>query len=251
MERLSFVLLIAGLGFFVLAFMVSGWVPFIPFADLKVVSVKELAQHVPLAFVELQQQYPEAFQKAFGRQPLDEALAEALVVGRKQYVGDGCWHCHSQQVRPVGNDEARFGRVHYPEEFNNDLNYPALWGTRRVGPDLLRESGRQSNDWHVAHFWNPRDVAPLSVMPRYPWFFEPDGVTPNKKGLSVIAYVQWLGSDWETGNETIFGVGAIERAYPAPEMRPVVSTDPTGDEAVTNEYTDQDTQDQDDPYDEY
>ena len=40
------------------------------------------------------------------------------------------------------------------------------------------------------------DVAPLSVMPDYPWFFEDDGMTPNAAGLSIIAYVQWLGS-WE------------------------------------------------------
>ena len=239
MERFGFVFFVAGMGFFVLAFLVSGWVPFIPFADMQVQSVEQLASRVPLDFVELRRQYPEAFAKAFGNKTDQEALAEALVIGRKTYIGEGCWHCHTQQVRPVGNDEARFGRIHYPEEFNNDLNYPALWGTRRVGPDLLRESGRQSNDWHVAHFWNPPDVAPLSVMPRYPWFFERDdpatdqdeSLQPNKTGLSVIAYVQWLGSWIESHDETIFGVGAIERAYPMPTIeRPQPADQPAADQ---------------------
>jgi len=34
---------------------------------------------------------------------------------------------------------------------------------------------------------------PVSVMPRYPWFFDQDGY-PNKKGMAIITYVQWLGS---------------------------------------------------------
>jgi cbb3-type cytochrome oxidase cytochrome c subunit len=35
-----------------------------------------------------------------------------------------------------------------------------LYGTRRVGPDLIRESGRHSNDWHVVHFFRPRLTSP-------------------------------------------------------------------------------------------
>ena len=75
------------------------------------------------------------------------------------------------------------------------MSLPPLFGTRRIGPDLIRESGRHSNDWHVAHFYDPTLVAPSSVMPKYTWFF--DGETPNAKGLAVITYVQWLGS-WAT-----------------------------------------------------
>jgi cbb3-type cytochrome c oxidase subunit II len=148
------------------------------------------------------------------------AFAEALVVGHKIYVGEGCWHCHSQQVRPWGNDEARYGRKSYPEEYHNKLNMPPLWGTRRIGPDLIRRGGKQSNDWHVAHFYNPPDVNPVSVMPSYPWFYEDDGLTPNKKGLSIIAYVQWLGSWEESADETIYGVPYMESLYPPTEVTP-------------------------------
>lgn len=217
MERFSFVFLVAGLGFFCLAFVVSAWLPWMPFTDLEIETVEQLAAHPPLEFLELEEQYPGAYEKAFGGKTSPEAFAEALVVGRKIYVGEGCWHCHSQQVRPVGNDEARFGRASYPEEYNNDMNYPPIWGTRRVGPDLIREAGRQSNDWHVAHFWNPPDVSPTSVMPRYTWFFEDDGKTPNKRGLSIIAYVQWLGSWHNNQEENIHQIRAIEKAYKKPE----------------------------------
>jgi hypothetical protein len=121
-------------------------------------------------------------------------------------------------VRPWGNDEARYGRRSYPEEYHNALNMPPLWGTRRIGPDLIRRGGKQSNDWHVAHFYNPPDVNPLSVMPAYPWFYEADGRTPNKTGLSIITYVQWLGS-WEPNlSESVYELQRIDQAWPAPDL---------------------------------
>lgn len=110
-----------------------------------------------------------------------------------------------------------YGQVSYPEEYHNELNYPPLWGTRRIGPDLIRRGGKQSNDWHVAHFYRPRDVAPASVMPNFPWFFEDDGLTLNKKGLSIIAYVQWLGSWQNSREETIYQIDDINSAYDYPE----------------------------------
>ncbi len=218
MERFSFIFLVAGLGFFALAFVVSAWFPMMAVQNLDIQPVEALAESPPITFRELREQYPEAYAKAFGDKDEKEAFAEALRVGHKTYIGEACWHCHSQQVRPWGNDEARYGQVSFPEEYHHELAMPPLWGTRRIGPDLIRRGGRLSNDWHVAHFYHPPDVNPRSVMPDYPWFYEKDGVTPNKTGLSIIAYVQWLGSWLETRVETIHGSGSIERAYPAPRM---------------------------------
>lgn len=218
MERFSFIFMVAGIGFFAIAFVASAWIPMLPVQHLEVRTVEQLAEQQPLEWSELQEQYPEAFDKAFGGQSQSEAFADALRIGHKTYVGEACWHCHSQQIRPWGNDEARFGRRSFPEEYHNELNMPPLWGTRRIGPDLIRRGGRHSNDWHVAHFYHPPDVNPLSVMPSYPWFLEADGVTPNKTGLSIIAYVQWLGSWLPTVDETVYGMPAIESAYPPPAV---------------------------------
>ena len=223
MERFSFIFLVAGIGFFVLAFVVSAWIPMMPVRGLHVRTIEELAAVPPLEFENLRDQYPEAFKKAYGDQPMPAAFAEALRVGRKAYVAEACWHCHSQQVRPWGNDEARYGRVSFPEEYHNKMNMPPLWGTRRIGPDLIRLGGTRSNDWHVAHFFHPPDVNPASVMPDYPWFYEADGLTPNKTGLSIIAYVQWLGSWLPNDQETIYGVGQIERDNPAPRFLPAAA----------------------------
>ena len=218
MERFSFIFLVAGLAFFAFAFVVSGWFPMLPVQDLEVRTIEQIAHKPPLDFIELHEQYPEAFEKAFGDVSDVVAFAEALQIGHKAYVGEACWHCHSQQIRPWGNDEARYGRKSYPEEYHNVLNMPPLWGTRRIGPDLIRRGGRHSNDWHVAHFYHPPDVVPVSVMPDYPWFYEDDGLTPNKTGLSIIAYVQWLGS-WEPrSDETIYDIPSIEQSYPPPDI---------------------------------
>ena len=227
MERFSFIFLVAGLAFFALAFAVSGWVPMLTVQHLEVRTVEQLASQQPLAWDELKEEYPEAFEAAFGGMSDAEAFEEALRVGHKTYIGEACWHCHSQQVRPWGGDEARYGRRSFPEEYHNELNMPPLWGTRRIGPDLIRRGGKQSNDWHVAHFYRPQDVNPVSVMPEYPWFFEEDGLTPNKKGLSIIAYVQWLGSWVPTVEETVYDVPAIEATYPAAAIpRPIAPEGP-------------------------
>jgi cbb3-type cytochrome c oxidase subunit II len=95
----------------------------------------------------------------------------------------------------VANEDVRFGPVSTAAEQQHELMKPQLMGTRRVGPDLSRESGFRSNDWHVAHFYNPQSVAPTSVMPGYTWFY--DGREPNKKGIAIITYMQWLGSNVE------------------------------------------------------
>ena len=80
MERFSFVFLVAGLVFFGLAFVVSAWFPMLPVQDLEVRTLEQMAQQQPLEFLELQEQYPEAYAAAFGGMSDAEAFAEALRV---------------------------------------------------------------------------------------------------------------------------------------------------------------------------
>src|SRR5690606_33281361 len=48
-------------------------------------------------------------------------------------------------------------------------DHPMLWGSKRTGADLARIGGKYSDQWHVAHLNDPRDVVPQSVMPAYAW----------------------------------------------------------------------------------
>ena len=54
--------------------------------------------------------------------------------GRRVYLREGCWYCHSQYVRPVTGETRRWGPVSEAGEYAYDV--PHLFGTRRIGPDL-------------------------------------------------------------------------------------------------------------------
>jgi cytochrome c oxidase cbb3-type subunit 2 len=93
--------------------------------------------------------------------------------GRDIYLREGCWYCHSQFVRPVTGETRRWGPVSEAGEYAYDV--PHLFGTRRIGPDLTRVGLKYSDEWHLAHFWNPRMLVPDSIMAPYRGFFhEPD-----------------------------------------------------------------------------
>lgn len=193
-ESKSGIFFIAGIGFFLLAFLGNGVVPMIMYKDRHEQTAEEVVnKRVLNQFRDLAERYPEQFQAAFGEVSVD-TCAEALRLGRQIYVGEGCWHCHSQFVRPVSNESRRYGPVSKSEEYDNELQRPVLFGTRRVGPDLSREGGRRGNDWHAVHFWKPSTVSHNSPMPEYPWFFDGGPDKPNRRGLALMTYVQWLGS---------------------------------------------------------
>ncbi len=89
------------------------------------------------------------------------------LAGRDIYIREGCYNCHSQMIRPILSETKRYGEYSKPGEFVYD--HPFLWGSRRIGPDLAREGGKQSDLWHVLHFINPAQVTPGSIMPRFEW----------------------------------------------------------------------------------
>jgi cytochrome c oxidase cbb3-type subunit 2 len=89
------------------------------------------------------------------------------VEGRDIYIREGCNNCHTQTVRPLRTEVARYGDYSKPEEFAYDR--PFLWGSRRTGPDLARVGGKYPDAWHYRHMSNPQGMFPQSNMPAYPW----------------------------------------------------------------------------------
>jgi len=92
------------------------------------------------------------------------------LAGRDIYVREGCFYCHSQQIRAFRDEVERYG--HYSLAAESIYDHPFQWGSERTGPDLARVGGKYSNDWHVAHLDNPRDVVPESIMPPYAFLGE-------------------------------------------------------------------------------
>ncbi|MFO1060341.1 MAG: cytochrome-c oxidase, cbb3-type subunit II [Dongiaceae bacterium] len=108
--------------------------------------------------------------------------------GRNIYLREGCYNCHSQQVRPFRDEIERYG--HYSLAAESVYDHPFQWGSKRTGPDLARVGGKYSNEWHVAHLVDPRSVVPGSIMPGYPALLRNDldfgNVAEHLKTLRIV-----------------------------------------------------------------
>jgi cytochrome c oxidase cbb3-type subunit 2 len=122
--------------------------------------------------------------------------------GYRIYIREGCKYCHTQQVRTLASDVKRSGwkgvdaPVSTPDEFVYD--WRQTFGTKRTGPDLARIGGKYNKQWHKAHFNNPRDLVPGSIMPPFPW------IANNEQELDdLVAYLQTRGraKDWRPDND--------------------------------------------------
>lgn len=117
--------------------------------------------------------------------------------GRDIYVSEGCYTCHSQMIRPLRFETARYGEYSKAGEFVYD--HPFQWGSKRTGPDLAREGGLRSHYWHFQHMLRPKEVTPGSIMPAYPWLIRDDLNT--KYTRKKITVMQTLGVPYEKGFE--------------------------------------------------
>ncbi len=122
---------------------------------LIVVSIGGLVEIVPLFRMET------TIEKVKGMRP----YTPLELAGYNIYLREGCYNCHSQQVRPLRDEIERYG--HYSLAAESMYDFPFQWGSKRTGPDLARVGAKYSNEWHRAHLINPRDVVPESIMPAY------------------------------------------------------------------------------------
>jgi cytochrome c oxidase cbb3-type subunit 2 len=101
---------------------------------------------------------------------LAKPLTALELAGRDIYISEGCHVCHTQMVRPLEPEIKRNGRAN--QESDDIYEFPNLWGSKRTGPDLTNLGRKYSDQWHVLHLIDPRQVVPTSIMPAYPWLFE-------------------------------------------------------------------------------
>ncbi|MBK8906842.1 MAG: cytochrome-c oxidase, cbb3-type subunit II [Rhodospirillales bacterium] len=131
-------------------------------AVLITVAIGGLVQLVPLYTME------QTIEKVEGMRP----YSPLELAGRNIYVREGCYVCHSQQIRTFRDENERYG--HYSLAAESMYDHPFQWGSKRTGPDLARVGGKYSNDWHAAHLIDPRSVVPESIMPPYGFMAERD-----------------------------------------------------------------------------
>ena len=132
---------------------------------------------------------PLFFQKST-MQPIEgvKPYTALQLAGRDIYQREGCYNCHSQMIRPFRAETLRYG--HYSVAGESVYDHPFQWGSKRTGPDLAREGGRNSDDWHVKHLINPRSVVPQSNMPAYPWLatdkVDHTTIAAHMRGLRMV-----------------------------------------------------------------
>ena len=141
--------------------------------------------------------------------PIDtlKPLTAVQLEGRDIYIREGCAVCHTQMVRPLQHETARYG--HYSVAGEDAYEHPFLWGSKRTGPDLARVGGRYSDAWHVAHLMDPRSVVPVSNMPAYPWLFEntlDDADTAQKMRVLRTLGVPYTDEDIAGAADAVAGV---------------------------------------------
>ena len=158
-------------------------------------------------------------------------LTEEQERGRNLYAQNGCNYCHTQYLRPqdwtgvssfrtIGRS-AQAGDYYYQQTL--------LLGSERTGPDLSQEGGAHTDDWHLAHFYNPRWTSPKSIMPQHSFYYEQTesgGIVPTRDIEDLIAYVQSLGGH--------AGVARAERQKALNQR--LLSERAKGNEAVIHEW---------------
>ncbi len=122
---------------------------------LVVVSIGGIVQLAPLFFLK------STIEKVDGVRP----YTPLELAGRNIYIREGCYTCHSQQIRPLRDEVERYG--HYSLAAESMYDHPFQWGSKRTGPDLARVGGKYSDAWQVQHLIDPRSLVPESVMPPY------------------------------------------------------------------------------------
>jgi cytochrome c oxidase cbb3-type subunit I/II len=162
MKRIETVILVAGVGFYVLAMTIQGFIP----------------------LMEKDVTHPTIVHTIDGTTIPTPTYTPLEQLGRGVYIREGCWYCHSQYIRPVNRDAEKWGPVTQAGEIAYDL--PQMFGTRRIGPELSREGARRSDEWHYAHHWNPRATEPESIMPAFTWLYRKD----DDHDRRVIAFLR-------------------------------------------------------------
>ncbi|MEJ2227939.1 MAG: cytochrome-c oxidase, cbb3-type subunit II [Alphaproteobacteria bacterium] len=145
---------------------------------LLVVSIGGLVEIAPLFWLS------STIEKVEGMRP----YSPLELAGRNIYIREGCYLCHSQQIRSLRDEIERYG--HYSLAAESMYDHPFQWGSKRTGPDLARVGGKFSDEWHKAHMKDPRAMVPKSVMPGYPFLAQNelkyDDIEAHMKAVQTV-----------------------------------------------------------------
>ena len=149
--------------------------------------------------------------------------------GRAIYIANGCVYCHTQSVRAID-----WGAERIAEAGDYVADQPILLGSERTGVDLSQQGGEHPDDWHMAHFTNPRHTRGNSIMPPFAYL--------GKDNIRRLTrYVQSLGgksADHRTARQNHWKtlVTAAYEAGPVQNVKWLSDNIPEGWRNVPNPY---------------
>jgi cbb3-type cytochrome oxidase cytochrome c subunit len=106
--------------------------------------------------------------------PPPSGISDLGLEGREIYVAEGCWYCHTQQVRPIVTD-AGLGPVTEAGDLASFA--PDTLGFQRIGPDLAHAGSREQindADWLARFLRDPQSEREGTLQPAYDHLSESD-----------------------------------------------------------------------------
>jgi cytochrome c oxidase cbb3-type subunit 2 len=122
------------------------------------------------------------------------AVGGVMDQGRSVYVANGCFYCHTQQVKDdhAGPDIDRKWGTRRTVARDYLYEKPVTLGSMRIGPDLAnvgtrREEGKfeHSPEWHYLHLYDARTVRPGSLMPPFRYLFREQKITGERSAEAL------------------------------------------------------------------
>jgi cytochrome c oxidase cbb3-type subunit 2 len=193
---------------------------FLLIGSLLTISIGGIVEIVPLFTIETTVEHVEGIRPY---SPLE-------LRGRDIYVREGCYLCHSQQIRTLRDEVERYG--HYSIAAESMYDHPFQWGSKRIGPDLARVGNKYSNDWHYAHLRNAQSLVPESLMPHYAFL----GETPLQIDdiQSRLRTLRTLGVPYTDDDIANAKADLVAQADPTADNAALVKRYPKANEASGN-----------------
>lgn len=168
--------------------------------------------------------------------------------GREVYASNGCYYCHSQQVRDLqnGTDLDRGWGERRTVARDYIFEAPPFLGSQRFGPDLanvgsakwrnepdaphVSRPAKRDAAWHLLHLYNPRAIITHSIMPPYRYLFEERKVSGQRSADALpVAAPQGAGYEIVPTADAKALVGyllSLDRSHPLKEVKSAAATAP-------------------------
>jgi cytochrome c oxidase cbb3-type subunit II len=163
--------------------------------------------------------------------------------GQETYASEGCFYCHSQQIRDTQNglDIERGWGTRRTVSRDYIYDKPVFLGSSRLGPDLANvgsptwrneaenepvKPAIRDRAWHYLHLYQPTVLVKESNMPPYRYLFEKKKVTGDRSvdALNVKTEAGFQIVPTAKAKELVDYLLSLDRSHPLKEAKPAAGS---------------------------